>query len=50
MFEKAAANIKTYFTAETGLGCVLVEKEHGPDEYLDDLRGDIFRRFTEAVL
>ena len=46
MFSKAAANIKAYFTSETGPGCAMVEKENGPDAYIDDLRGDIYRRFT----
>jgi hypothetical protein len=49
LFKKAANNIKTYFPNATGPGCVMVGKEHGPDEYVDDLRGDIFRRFTEIV-
>jgi len=25
----------------------MVEKENGPDEYIDDLRRDIFERFSE---
>lgn len=27
----------------------MVEKENGPDEYLDDLRGDIFERFNRLL-
>ncbi|MBI5063644.1 MAG: AAA family ATPase [Desulfatitalea sp.] len=48
LYKKAAANIKTYFSSETSRGCVMVEKEHGPDAYIEDLSADIFRRFKSA--
>lgn len=46
LYKKAAANIKAYFQSETSRGCVMVEKEHGPDDYIEDLPADIFRRFA----
>lgn len=27
----------------------MIEKENGPDEYIDDLRQDIFERFNELL-
>ncbi len=27
----------------------MVEKENGPDEYIDDLRQDIFERFNKLL-
>jgi len=39
-------NIKKYFERKTSQGCLMVEKENGPDEYRDDLRQDIFERFV----
>ena len=32
---------------ESVQGCLMVEKENGPDEYIDDLRQDIFYRFKK---
>lgn len=45
LFAKASANVKEYF-GNGGRGSVLVEKENGPDEYLEDLQGDINSRFA----
>jgi len=42
-------NIKKYFERKTSQGCLMIEKENGPDEYLDDLRQDIFERFNEFL-
>jgi hypothetical protein len=39
-------NIKKYFERKTSQGCLMIEKENGPDEYIDDLRQDIFERFV----
>lgn len=50
VFAKAGANIKEYFGGEGGRGCAMVEKENGPDEYLDDLHGDIRSRFAAIPL
>ena len=40
-------NLERYFDKKTGSGCIMVEKENGPDEYIDDLRQDIFDRFQK---
>jgi len=42
-------NIKKYFERKTSQGCLMVEKENGPDEYIDDLRQDVFERFNELL-
>jgi len=46
-FEEVPKNLATYFNGKTGKGCLLVEKENGPDYYLDDLRQDIYERFLK---
>jgi hypothetical protein len=38
-------NIKKFFERISSQGCLLVEKENGPDEYIYDVRQDIFERF-----
>ncbi|MFH0947411.1 MAG: hypothetical protein V1833_00210 [Elusimicrobiota bacterium] len=40
-----SANLNKYFERETSKGCLMVEKENGDDEYIDNLRQDIFDRF-----
>jgi hypothetical protein len=42
-------NIKKYFEKKTSQGCLMIEKENGSDEYIDDLRQDIFERFNELL-
>ena len=49
LFAKAIANIKEYFTGDGARGSLMVEREHGPDEYLEDLHGDIDNRFTSVL-
>ena len=34
-----------FFVKKSSLGCLMVERENMPDEYIDDLRQDIFERF-----
>ena len=46
-FASISKNIKKYFERKTSQGCLMIEKENGPDEYIDDLRQDIFERFSE---
>lgn len=48
-FVSISKNIKKYFERKTSLGCLMIEKENGPDEYIDDLRQDIFERFNELL-
>jgi len=45
--KEVAHNIDEYFAGKTSRGCLMVEKENGPDAYLDDLRQDIFERFSQ---
>ncbi len=40
-------NIHKYFRGVDSQGPILVEQENGPDEYIDDLRQDIFERFNK---
>ncbi|MBN1274224.1 MAG: hypothetical protein JXB26_18330 [Candidatus Aminicenantes bacterium] len=42
-------NLYKYFNRKTSKGCLLVEKEHGPDEFVRDLRNDIFERFSKLI-
>ena len=44
-FKEIHENLSRYFDRKTSKGCLMVEKENGPDEYIDDLRQDIFERF-----
>ncbi len=48
-FISISKNIKKYFERKTSQGCLMIEKENGPDEYIDDLRQDIFERFNELL-
>jgi len=50
LFAKASANIKEYFSGDGGRGAVMVEKENGPDEYLENLHDDINSRFVAISL
>lgn len=43
--EYISGNIDKYFERESSQGCLMVEKENGVDEYIEDLRKDIFERF-----
>lgn len=40
-------NIRKYFSKVDSQGPILVEQENGPDEYIHDLRQDIFERFNK---
>ena len=46
-FKEMSQNLSKYFERKTSRGCLMVEKENGPDLYLDDLRQDIFDRFKQ---
>lgn len=41
-----SGNINKYFEKVSSQGCLLVEQENGLDEYVDDVRQDIFDRFS----
>jgi len=47
-FKGVPKNISSYFERKTSKGCLMVEKENGPDAYIDDLRQDIFERFNRV--
>jgi hypothetical protein len=42
-------NLKILFENLSSEGCVMVEKENGPDYYIEDLRKDIFNRFNDFI-
>ncbi len=44
-FKDVSKNLNEYFERKSSRGCLMVEKENGQDEYIDDLRQDIFERF-----
>jgi len=46
-FKEVSQNLSKYFERKTSQGCLMVEKENGPDEYIDDLRQDISERFNK---
>ena len=48
-FRGISKNIKKYFERKTSQGCLMIEKENGPDEYIDDLKQDIFERFNQLL-
>ncbi len=45
-FESVPENLAKFFGGTTSPGCLMVERENGPDEYISDLRLDIFERFS----
>lgn len=45
--EGLAERFDKYFGMISSDGCIMVEKENGPDIYINDLRKDIFNRFAE---
>lgn len=42
-------NLKEFFSRVTSRGCLIVEQENGPDDYIDDVRQDAFDRFRELI-
>lgn len=44
-FENVPGNLNRYFDKKPSQGYLMVEKENGPDDYIDDIREDIFERF-----
>lgn len=43
---QAENNLQKYFERKSSRGCLMVEKENGPDAFLEDIREDIFERFS----
>jgi len=48
-FIDISKNIKKYFERKTSKGCLMIEKENGSDEFIDDLKQDIFERFNKLL-
>ena len=48
-FEDVTENLHKYFMRISSKGCLLVERENGPDEFIQDLRKDIFERFIRFI-
>ena len=46
-FKNIKINLDRYFGKKSSKGCILVEKENEPDEYIEDLRQDIYDRFKK---
>lgn len=38
-------HVNKFFERVSSQGCLLIEQENGPDDYIDDVRQDIFERF-----
>ncbi|MBF0386684.1 MAG: hypothetical protein HQL20_02375 [Candidatus Omnitrophica bacterium] len=51
-FKSVSDNLAKFFERASSQGCLMVERENGPDEFIRDLRQDIFERFSKlrAVL
>jgi len=47
LLKEVSGNLDKYFARNSSQGCLMVEKENGPDPYIDDLREDIFERFKK---
>lgn len=47
LLKEVTENLDKHFDGKTSQGCLMVEKENGPDPYIDDLREDIFERFKK---
>lgn len=47
LLKEVPGNLDKYFSGKVSRGCLMVEKENGPDPYIDDLREDIFERFKK---
>lgn len=46
-FPQVQGNIEAYFSKLTSRGCLWVERENGPDEYIRDIRRDARERFNK---
>lgn len=40
-------NVNKFFERVSSQGCLLIEQENGPDDYIHDVRQDIFERFKD---
>lgn len=49
-FKEISKNLSEFFARKSSTGCLMVERENGPDEYIADLRQDIFERFDNLQI
>lgn len=47
--KQAVGNLQQFFSRVTSQGCIMVERENGPDDFLKDIRKDAFQRFRELI-
>jgi hypothetical protein len=47
--ESVVANLGALFSRISSQGCLMVEQENGPDNYISDVRKDAFERFNELI-
>lgn len=43
---QAADNLQKYFERKSSQGCLMIERENEQDEFIEDIREDIFERFS----
>ena len=46
VFKEVLANLRKFFERKSSHGCLMVEKENGPDVFIADVRQDIYERFS----
>lgn len=46
-FKSVSENLAKFFERVSSSGCLMIERENGPDEVIHDLRQDIFERFSK---
>jgi len=46
-FKTVSENLAKFFERVSSPGCLMIERENGPDEFLYDLRQDILERFSK---
>jgi hypothetical protein len=42
-------NLQRFFSRVTSQGCIMVEQENGPDDFIKNIRKDTFQRFGELI-
>lgn len=48
-FKEVPGNLRKFFERKSSQGCLMVEKENGPDAFIADVRQDIFERFSRLA-
>lgn len=47
--KQICGNLQRFFSKVTSQGCIMVEQENGPDDFIRDVRKDAFQRFRELI-